>query len=371
MNTSQKLTRALLMAFAVKVMTLFAFAADPGFGFPPTSEAGDQRAGSILIYNIYSSEASAPSRTNSRINITNISPYCVGIRLFFVDGSTCSVADSTLSLTGNQTASFLASDLDPGVTGYIVAVAASSRTGLPINFNALIGDEYVKLASGHSANLGAEAFPAIAADPIDEDESVPIATIKFDGEHYSRVPRVLSLSNIPDRASGNDSLLVLNRLGGNLATGASGIGNIFGLLYDDAENVFSFTFNSPTCQFRSSLSNNFPRTAPRFENIIPAGRSGWMKLFGASDVGLLGAIINANSQSGLTANAFNGGRNLHRISLLTNTTNLLFPVLPWQGCDDNCYAPRGCGRDPFDGNCYRYVVINNQLVKQFCFCLCP
>jgi len=41
------------------------------------------------------------------------------VHLFFVDGATCSIADSLVCLTPNQTASFLASDIDPGTTGYI------------------------------------------------------------------------------------------------------------------------------------------------------------------------------------------------------------------------------------------------------------
>src|SRR5262249_39674655 len=153
-------------------------------------------------------------------------------------------------------------DLDPGTTGYIVAVATNPVTGCPVSFNFLVGDEYVKLASGHAANLGAEAFSAIAGGLPSCDANSTTAQLNFDGISYNRAPRVLADDNIPSRADGNDTLLVLNRIGGNLATGAATPGTIFGILYDDTENALSFSVNG-SCQLRSSLSNAFPRTTPR------------------------------------------------------------------------------------------------------------
>jgi hypothetical protein len=143
-------------------------------------------------------------------------------------------------------------------------------------------------------------------------------------------PRVLALDNIPDRTSGNDTLLVINRIGGNLGTGAQTLSAIFGILYDDAENAFSFSFATGACQFRSSLSNNFPRTTPRFETVIPAGRSGWMKLWGAVDIGLLGVAINFNPNAGGSSSAFNQGHNLHKLRL-TSSVSLTIPIFS-PGC---------------------------------------
>ena len=60
---------------------------------------------SILIYPVYTSSAASPSSENTRINITNANPSqpaCV--HMFFVDGASCSVADSYICLTPNQTA---------------------------------------------------------------------------------------------------------------------------------------------------------------------------------------------------------------------------------------------------------------------------
>src|SRR5262249_16031475 len=143
MQTSRKLTQALLALIALVVISASALAADPGLAYPATSEVSDQKAGSLLFYNYYRSGA-AGNAQNSRINITNTNGFSdVFVHLFFVDGSNCSVADSFTCLTSNQTSSFLASDVDPGVSGYIVAIAVDGVEGLPALFNFLIGDEFV------------------------------------------------------------------------------------------------------------------------------------------------------------------------------------------------------------------------------------
>lgn len=297
----------------------------PGALPQTNSPVSDQKAGSVLIYNVYTSSATGGNTQNTRIAITNTNTQLIAyVHLFFVaDG--CSVADSYLCLTPNQTASFLTSDLDPGTSGYIVAVATDS-TGCPINFNFLIGDEYVKFTSGHEANLAAEAISAIAGGLPRCDTNSVTAQISFDGVSYNLVPRTLAVSNVGSRADGNDTLLILNRIGGNLGTGASSLGSIFGLLYDDAENALSFSFTGG-CQLRSSISNNFPRTAPRFEQFVPAGRSGWIRLFSQSDIGMTGSMINFNANSAASAGAFNQGHNLH---VLTNTASAsyIIPVFP-------------------------------------------
>ena len=86
-------------------------------------------------------------------------PRTAFVHLFFVDGTTCSIADSIVCLTPNQTMTSLASELDPGVTGYLIAVAIDSN-GCQIRVNPLIGDEYVKFDSGYFGIYGAEQIAA-------------------------------------------------------------------------------------------------------------------------------------------------------------------------------------------------------------------
>ncbi|QQS48315.1 MAG: hypothetical protein IPM66_06655 [Acidobacteriota bacterium] len=323
MRTSLKFTNLVLAICALAMMSMAALAADPGAPYPASSQVSDQKAGSLLIYNFYSSSATSSNTENTRINITNTNIYeDAFVHLFFVANS-CTVADAYICLTPNQTASFLTSDFDPGFSGYILAVA-TNHYGEPIQFNYLIGDEYVKLTSGHAANLGAEAFSHLGtASTISTDGTT--ATISFDNLNYNWVPRVLALDNIPSRAGGNDTLVILNRTGGNLAISAGSIGSIFGLLYDDAENVLSFT-TSGGCQKRFSITDQEPRTVPRFTTFIPSGRSGWMKLWAASNVGIVGAMINFNPNVASQADAFNGGHNLHKLTLTTDAYTM--PVFP-------------------------------------------
>lgn len=345
------LSRIVLTLFALFALTGAALAADPGIPFPDTSDINDQKAGSVLIYNLYTSSATSPNTQNTRINITNTNSFAdIAVHLFFVDGATCSVADSFICLTANQTASFLASDVDPGVSGYIVAVASNIRgqdSGLPVHFNYLIGDEYVK-AEGFSANLGAEAIAAVRGG-VFLAAGGSLAILYFDGEEYNQLPRVLADDNIPSRADGNETLLVINRVGGaNLATSGGAIGALFGILYNDAEDAFSWTFTANVCQLRAVVSSNFPRTVPRVESLITAGRSGWMKFWSTSTTdlsslakpgtprfpvtstnprSLLGSAINKNANAGSQAGAFNGGHNLHKLTL--NPADLIIiPIFP-------------------------------------------
>ena len=153
MTTSRHFTTLLTALFALLVMSAAAFAADPGLPVPATSEVSDQKAGSLLFYNAYTSSATNAATANTRINITNTNANTsIAVHLFFVDGTTCSVADSFICLTQNQTASFLTSDVDPGINGYIVAVATFGD-GAPAEFNFLIG---YRLTSRHLRTPGLE-----------------------------------------------------------------------------------------------------------------------------------------------------------------------------------------------------------------------
>ena len=301
----------------------------PGSLPSATSPVSDQKAGSILIYNIYTSSTD-PTKQNTRINLTNTNPTRdIQIHLYFV-AEGCAVADSYVCLTPNQTTSFVTSDFDPGTTGYIVAVA-TDQLGCPINFNYLIGDEYVKFASGHAANLGAQAISAIAGGLTACDQNSVIATLNFDGVSYNTLPRTLAVSNIGSKADGNDTMLIVNRIGGNLGLGAASLGTIFGIFYDDAENAVSFTVTGG-CQLRGNVSNNFPRTTPRFEQLVPAGRTGWLKLYRQeADLAMTGSVINFNPNSTSSAGAFNQGHNLHALTLSSGGSYII-PVFPPPGC---------------------------------------
>jgi hypothetical protein len=327
MRTSRTLIRSLLAISALLLVSSAAYAADPGLLYPAASEVSDQKAGSILFYNTYTSSASAPAAENTRINITNTSSTSAAfVHLFFVEGSSCGVADTFICFTTNQTASFTTSDADPGTRGYIVVIAVNPFDGIPATFNFLIGDEYVKYASGHAANLGAEAISKLTDHNVVSTDG-SLAAIFFDGlllaGSYNRVPRVLADDSIPSRLDGNDTKLIVNRVGGNLVTGAATLGTLFAVIYDDAENTFSTSF-SGNCHLELSLgANNLPRVIGGWNALIPAGHTGWMKFWSTSDIGILGSAINFNA----AASGFNGGHNLHKLTLSAGA-NYVVPIFP-------------------------------------------
>ncbi len=297
---------------------------------PPSTPVSSQKAGSILFFNLYTSSATDSISENTRINITNTADKEVTLHQFFVSGDTCTVSDNYLCLTGSQTTSFMISDVDPDVTGFLIVVAVDGLTGCPIHFNYLIGDEYVALASGHAANLGAEAFAAVSKVPCECDENSLSANLMFDGERYNQAPRALIASNLPSFADNNSTLIILNRIGGDLFERVEVIGDFNGWLFDDQERALSFVA-SGGCQFRQLINGTFPRTTPRFPQIVPSGHTGWMKFVAGEGAAILGAMIVLNTEKENFSNAFNGGRNLHRPTFASSAMYKMPVFLPHCG----------------------------------------
>lgn len=325
-----------LALMLMSAMVLFAqgvVAADPGLSYPPASEMSDQKTGSILFFNLYTSQGTSPNVENTRINITNTSPTApVIVHLFFVEGSSCSIADRFACLTKSQTLTMLASDVAPTETGYLMVVAVDSLTGCPMSFNRLTGDEYIKLASGHSASLPAQAFSSLEEEGSVSQTCSSTSTqafLDFDGVNYNRVPRALAMASVPAIADGNDTRLVVNRVGGSFLTGASTIGGIQGLVYDDVEVSYSWVLSDPGCQLLRRITTDFPKTAPRIDSTITAGRTGWLKFWSTrvDNNGIVGAFLNYNSNLSTAKGAFNGGHNL-TVLTFSDFNRVIIPVFP-------------------------------------------
>jgi hypothetical protein len=110
--------------------------------------------------------------------------------------------------------------------------------------------------------------------------------------------------------------------------GAATIDSLFGFIFNDQEDGFSFTFNPGSCQLKQTLSNSFPRTLTPFATVIPAGHTGWMKFWSNNDYGLFGAVINFNPNAA-NSGAFNQGYNLHKLSLAPAATLTIPVVVPF------------------------------------------
>jgi hypothetical protein len=275
--------------------------------------------GSLLIFNTITSSP-AGHLAESRLAFTNTSPTLrAAIQLFFIDGQTGEAANLQLELTPNQTTSLLASEIDPGTTGYLIAVAVDDR-GCPVAFNHLLGEVRVRFESGHAAALPALGVAVIDPATLSCDPAALTVELRFDGRSYDELPRALAVSNLPPRRGGDGTMLIVNRLGGGLLEGDVPLWSLSGLLFDDLERGASFTIPAAGRQLRGLLGPNFPRTSPRFEALIPVGRSGWMRFAASADHPLSGAIID------LAPDGTGQGRNLHHLTT-TGSGRLVMPVL--------------------------------------------
>ena len=78
---------------------------------------------------------------------------------------------------------------------------------------------------------------------------------------------------------------------------------------------------------RVRFDNNTPRTTPRYEQLIQAGRTGWMRLWASNDEAITGAIFNRNANANVSSGAFESGHPLHTLTL-AESASLTIPVFP-------------------------------------------
>jgi hypothetical protein len=249
------------------------------------SGVSENKLGSVLFFNYYTSDA-ASSQVNTRINITNVnSVQDIVVHIFFVDSVTCNVADAFICLTHNQTTSFVASDLDPNVTGYLVVVAVDS-IGRPASFNYLGGDELVINSTAHRFSLAAMAAArrdGAYVSPINSDGVT--STMFFDGRQYDALPYTMVLDSFPSQVAGIGAPLADTRLYAytplpDLSVGGTGFnGSLFFLVHDDQENNFSGQLPL-SCYITSDKQRiSSVRTSPNINTIVPSGRTGWATFY--------------------------------------------------------------------------------------------
>jgi hypothetical protein len=289
------------------------------------ASGNDQRLGSVLLFNYYTSSLGNAALENTQIRLTNThETQDTAVRLYFVDAQTASVFSLFVCLPPTQTFNFLMSETDPGVTGHIIAVAVNKNTGCPTNFNFLAGSATIKLSSGHVATLGAIAVAALVSNPTACVSGNTAATLNFDGLSYTRLPRLLVVDNVGSLRDGNTTRLIVTRVGGNLMNTAGGLGTLTGKVYNSNRVAQDFTFSTTAPRFIGNLSASFPRLTTRLDNFIPAGQSGWMKLWTDGNWGIIGSVLNVPANP-RTLNAFVGGFNLQQ-GALANAVSLEVPI---------------------------------------------
>lgn len=312
-------------------MAVAASAADPGIA--PSRNIQDNRRvidggrqpGSILVFNLYTSNGANPGLSDTIFTITNTNTSAPAmLHLFFIDaGGT--VADYISCAAAGQTLEFRASEIDPSVTGYLMVVARDAATGLPVSFNHLVGSEQVRMASGHSAVLPAESFQALFSGKFPGSETrSPVVEIRFDGAMYSTVPSEMAADQLRSPADGYSTLVVVNSLRGNLTSTMSAVGAINGALFgeDGKGPEFTARLGGQTVQV---LGDKFPPTTPKFGDFLPKGRAGWMRISSSGGVGITGAVISLNPDT--SGRAINGGHNMYHLRQTVST--MTYPVFQY------------------------------------------
>ncbi len=289
---------------------------------PDSAPLSDQKAGSILIFNYYGSEAANPKGEDTQIHITNTHPQKSGMMaIFFMSAVSGLTSDASVCLAPNQTVSFKTSDTDPGEKGYIVAVSVDMATGLPNYFNYFLGSAFIKMSPGYTANLNAETISALVQSPGD-NVGEGKATLKFDGVRYNKVPNILALDNIPAISDGNKTMVIVNNLGGSLPgkQRPDDLAGLTGTVYDMSANGHPWQEgNINSFQFRKVIADGFPNTMPTMSTVIPLQSFGWMKFWPTQrSKGVTGAVLYLNKGDVPDYGyVLNGGHNLHHLSLTT------------------------------------------------------
>lgn len=247
----------------------------------PRSGISNVKAGSLLFFPKYTSEANSPSRVNTLLTLTNTHPRDgVTLRLAYVHG--CRVVNRFINLSGNQTQTLLASLESPGTTGYVIAIAVN-RFGQPIQFNWLIGSASVRDAEGHQATYKAigvakrSGGAIISQDPSGGSDEVALL---FNDVQYDRLPQVVALDHLQNQDPQQEAepgsvvrtdIALLSPpafLSDNLAQPL----DLTAIAYDQSGRPYPQT-RAINCGWSGQVSNLW--TNPPMRDFISPSRPGW------------------------------------------------------------------------------------------------
>ncbi len=343
MRTLHKPTRILITFLALAMLSLAAFA-----GADPTDPGiSDQKAGTMLVFPYYTSVGTGTAE-DTRFSITNVGMAPVNVHIILIDSSTCTQLDYYDCITPNGSLVDKASNLDPGVTGYMIVLQVNGMTGLPAGPNRLIGNAFVKdILNGttYEGNYGAEAFsstvPAMGTPEMTLGTPVPgktdalAITLKVPCEFAVEIqnPGDADQRIVVAGLSGDISNPVLDINGKNtLLTGAGQVGT--GQIFDKDENGVSVQkLLTGTCFAENTITATSIRgvTSKLLPGLLVSGGAGYMRFSIGGGVGL---IMTAPKGTNFTK----GIRTLHKTK--TTTATLTVPVfMPGVGACTALSAP--------------------------------
>jgi hypothetical protein len=295
--TQLLIRRTVVIALVLTILLLF------DLGALAQKSNNDSQPGSVLFFNRYTSDANNPQLSDTQINITNTSPIeTASVHLFFVDGNTGSNADFGLTLMPNQTLSFLTSEFDPGVAGYIIAVATDGS--VPVQNNSLIGTALIRESDGSEVVLPAFTVAKISSGKVSREVDGSVR-LKFNAVEYEQLPGSLAVTSFKRETADADSLIVYSPAA-DLSSGTMETINIYSLLFDDAQRSIPSNFSVRGYRV-DPLSAFFNRQGIVMRH-SPISKRGWIRMSAGSRP-MLGSII--NKTAGLTS-----GYNLPSLTLL-------------------------------------------------------
>lgn len=272
---------------------------------------GDQKPGSVLFFNRYTSNASNPGREDSMINITNTSPMTdAQIRLFLVNGATCQTTEVQICLAAQESTSLLMSDLDPGVRGYVIAVATDLQ-GQPIQFNWLTGNVIIRqLASNNGVSynsmLGAVAIAKRKEGTVNNVNGV--AEMSFDDVNYDRLPGQIAFDSVPSQVSAsNATTLSVYRPITDINGAVPGASvQITGWGRNAQGQIVPSTGNLSSACYSDVIMTTFRLQPTPISQLLPSGATTWFSASSNDLLPLMGAQFNSGD--------FNSGSNARPLS---------------------------------------------------------
>lgn len=253
----------------------------------PRSASGSNKAGSLLFFQKYTSDLSAPNEVNTLLTITNTNPRdAVSVRVFFVHD--CALEEISIPLVANQSRTLLASRESPGQTGYAIAMAVNSQ-GLPTQFNWLIGNAGLRDGRGHEASFNAFAVAKRSAGPVSFNSGAQTADLVFDDAEYDRLPKRVAIDNLQNQDAGTGPAQKTDVSLFSPAPDLSGTPlNLFNLTataYDSTGKAFSEE-GEITCALNAGINQLWSS----FSSVIGANRAGWASFKAQSGAGAVPLI---------------------------------------------------------------------------------
>ncbi len=289
------LTAAVFFLLAIYLLptTVAAQAAQPSLTNMP---------GSILIYPFYTSHSANRQLQDTRFVLTNTGLGYLSVRLFFVSGLSGEIHSYSFTLQSLQSLTFLASDVDPDIQGYLM-VTVVDWTGAPTKANVLIGSETINDQHGVRANIPAFAVQKLREGVAALSADGRTAALRFDGVTYTALPGQLVVDSIPSQVNGfNVTRLMLLTLPEDITAS--------NLLQSVATaTLFSSGGDSQLLRVRIGAQRyaTLHALARGIENLlIPQNRTGWMSITETQGRPILGAVFNVGeAESGrlLTASS--------------------------------------------------------------------